>query len=304
MRIGIVGFGRMGANLARQALAAGHEVVGFDPNPEATAVLREEGLAPADSLAGLVDTLERPRTILLWVPHGSPTEATIDALRGLLDPGDVVVDGGNSHWEDSMHRHAKFSESSVRFLDVGTSGGVKGAREGAAFMAGGEVEAFELVAPVLRDMAIDDGAVFYAGPPGSGHFVKLVHNAIEFGMVQAIAEGVEMLDRSDFPLDLPALFKHWQHGSVIRGWLTELMGEALTRHRNLGELSTYLEDTEEVKWVLEWSMRTDVPTPVVSAAQNALVSYRDVDSSAAKAHALLRHAFGGHPLHRRGDPPG
>lgn len=304
MRIAIVGFGRMGAGLARQALGHGHEVVGFDPNPEATAALREEGLESADSLASLVERLEPPRTVLLWVPHGEPTELTVDALVGLLAPGDVLVDGGNSHWADSIRRHAALAAAGVHFLDVGTSGGIKGATEGAAFMAGGEPEAFGQVAPVLRDMAIDHRAVLHAGPPGAGHFVKLVHNAIEFGMVQAIAEGVEMLDRSEFPLDLPALFEHWQHGSVIRAWLTELMGEALARNPDLGELSTYVEDTEEVKWVLEWSMRADVPAPVVSAAQNALMSYRDIDSPAAKAHALLRNAFGGHPLHRRGEAPG
>lgn len=304
MRIGIVGFGRMGGGLASQALAAGHEVVGYDPRPEATAALREDGLEPAESLPALVDALEPPRTVMLWVPHGDATEQAIETLRGLLAPGDVVVDGGNSHWEDSIRRHGALAEAGVGFLDVGTSGGVDGARQGAAFMAGGEAETFAHIAPVLRDMAIDDRAVHHVGPPGAGHFVKLVHNAIEFGMVQAIAEGVEMLERSDFPLDLPALFEHWQHGSVIRGWLTELMGEALARHADLDELSTYVEDTDEVKWVLEWSLRADVPAPVVSAAQNALMSYRDVDWTAAKAHALLRNAFGGHPLHRRGEEPG
>ena len=294
----------MGTNLARQALEHGHAVVGFDPAASAVEEVRAAGVESSGSLEELVRKLEPPRCILLWVPHGDPTEETVRSLRGLLSEQDLVVDGGNSHWVDSIRRHGELAASGIRFLDVGTSGGVEGARHGAAFMAGGEADAFKRVAPLLRDLAIDERAVYHAGPAGSGHFVKLVHNAIEFGMVQAIAEGVEMLERSGFPLDLPALFAHWQHGSVIRGWLTELMGEALERHPSRDELSTYVEDTEEVKWVLEWALRADIPSPVVSAAQNALTSYRDLDSTAAKAHALLRNAFGGHPLHRRGDQHG
>jgi 6-phosphogluconate dehydrogenase len=304
VQVGIVGFGRMGANLARQALEHGHQVVGFDPAMAAVEAVRPAGVEPAASLEQLVERLEPPRCVLLWVPHGDPTERDVRDLAGLLASDDLLVDGGNSHWRDSIRRHDELAASGIRFLDMGTSGGVEGARSGAAFMVGGEAEAFERVSPLLRDLAVDDRAVYHVGPPGSGHFVKLVHNAIEFGMVQAIAEGVEMLERSGFPLDLPRLFEHWQHGSVIRGWLTELMGEALAREPDLGELSTYVEDTGEVKWLLEWALGADIPAPVVSTAQTALMAYRDVDSPAAKAHALLRNAFGGHPVHRRDDPGG
>jgi 6-phosphogluconate dehydrogenase len=219
-------------------------------------------------------------------------------LRAVLSPGDVVVDGGNSHWMDSRRRHTEFSRQRIRFLDVGTSGGLPGARHGACFMAGGERETYDVVQPLLRDLAVDDRGVTFVGPPGSGHFAKLIHNAIEFGMVQSIAEGVEMLQRSEYELDLPALFDNWNHGSVIRSWLVQLMGEAIHNMPDLESLSTYVEDTQEVKWVLNWALDRDIPSPVISDSQQALMSYRDLDWPAAKAVALLRNAFGGHPVHR------
>jgi len=298
MKFGIVGLGRMGANLARHALEKGHHVVGYDSGQAAREVLAREGLEAAASVEDLVSKLEPPRIIFIYVPHGEPTESVCHALRPELAAGDIVADGGNSHWSDSQRRHAFFGEADVRFLDVGTSGGVSGARQGACFMVGGEREAYDAVAPILRDLAVDDEGVFYAGPAGSGHFVKLVHNAIEFGMVQAIAEGVEMLRRSGYPLDLVGLFNNWMHGSVIRSWLVELMGKALAEHPDFGELSTYVEDTEEVKWVLDWALQQDIPTPAVSVAQTALMQYRDRDWPAAKAVALLRNQYGGHPVHR------
>jgi 6-phosphogluconate dehydrogenase len=168
-------------------------------------------------------------------------------------------------------------------------------------MAGGDSEGYALIEPLLRDLAFDDRATLYVGPPGSGHFVKLVHNAIEFGMVQSIAEGAELMIRSDFELDLPALFENWNHGSVIRSWLVELMGDALREKPDWSVLSTYVEDTGEVKWVLSWALERDIPSPVVSDSQQALMSYRDLDSPAAKAVALLRHGFGGHPVHERAE---
>jgi 6-phosphogluconate dehydrogenase len=298
MRFGILGLGRMGANLARHALEKGHQVVGYDSGQAARELLTREGLEAAASVEDLAAKLSAPRIIFIYVPHGEPTESVCHALRPALAAGDIVADGGNSHWSDSQRRHAFFAEASARFLDVGTSGGVSGARQGACFMVGGEREAYEVVAPILRDLAVDDEGVFYAGPTGSGHFVKLVHNAIEFGMVQAIAEGVEMLKRSGYPLDLVGLFNNWMHGSVIRSWLVELMGKALAEHPDFDQLSTYVEDTEEVKWVLNWALQQDIPTPAVSVAQTALMQYRDTDWPAAKAVALLRNQYGGHPVHR------
>jgi 6-phosphogluconate dehydrogenase len=185
---------------------------------------------------------------------------------------------------------------------MGTSGGVDGARTGACFMAGGDRAAFEVIEPVLKDLATSDRAVLFAGASGAGHFVKLVHNAIEFGMNQAIAEGVELLMRSGFDLDLPALFVNWNHGSVIRSWLVELMGKQLERYeKDWDRLSTYVEDTQEVKWVVNWATDRDIPAPVIGLSQQMLMSFRDLDWPQAKAHALLRNAYGGHPVHMVSD---
>ena len=296
MRFGIVGLGRMGANLALAAIEHGHEVVGFDARPDA----RLDGLERAASLDDLVARLPPPRIVLLYIPHGAPTERVCNELARLLAAEDIVVDGGNSHCEDSRRRHALLGGHGIRFLDVGTSGGVSGARHGACFMAGGDPDAYARVEPLLRDLAVDEHGTLLVGAPGSGHFVKLIHNAIEFGMVQAIAEGVELLTRSDYALDLPALFDNWNHGSVIRSWLVELMRDALREHPDLDRLSTYTDDTGEVKWVLDWALERDIPSPVISDSQQALMAYRDVEWPAAKAVALLRHGYGGHPVHMRG----
>jgi 6-phosphogluconate dehydrogenase len=302
MRFGIVGLGRMGGNLARAAMERGHSPVGYNRDHRITDELAGEGLEPAASLDELVAKLQAPRIVLIYVPHGTPTEHVCDELRGLLEPEDVAVDGGNSHWVDSQRRHAMFARAGIHFLDVGTSGGVWGARHGACFMAGGERAGYALVEPLLKDLAFDDRATTLTGGPGAGHFAKLIHNAIEFGMVQSIAEGTEMLARSEFELDLAALFDNWSHGSVIRSWLVEIMRDALAEHGDLEHLSTYVEDTGEVKWVLDWALDHDIPSPVISDSQQALMAYRDVDWPAAKAVALLRHGFGGHPVHTREEP--
>ena len=301
MRFGIIGLGRMGGNLARAAMERGHQVVGYDRDADLAAALASEGCEVAPSIDELVAALAPPRIVLVYVPHGIATELVCDELRELLEAGDVAVDGGNSHWEDSQRRHVAFARLHIHFLDVGTSGGLAGARHGACFMAGGLPNAYALVEPLFKDLAYDDRGTVFVGPAGSGHFAKLIHNAIEFGMVQAIAEGVEMLDRSEFRLDLPALLDNWNHGSVIRSWLIELMREQLTEHPDLERLSTYVEDTGEVKWVLAWALKRDIPSPVISDSQQALMSYRDLDSITAKAVALLRHGYGGHPLHLRSD---
>lgn len=301
MRLGIVGLGRMGANLARAAIEHGHQVIGYSLDDAANRDAAAAGVEVAESLEALVAKLSPPRIVLVYVPHGAPTEQVCQALGRFLEPGDVVVDGGNSHWEDSRRRHAALARQGVGFVDMGTSGGVWGARHGACFMAGGDRDTYELIEPLLKDLAFDERATLFVGAPGAGHFVKLIHNAIEFGMVQAIAEGVELLLRSDFTLDLPALFDNWDHGSVIRSWLVELMRDALRETPDLETLSTYVEDTGEVKWVLGWALERDVPTPVIADSQQALMSYRDLDWPAAKAVALLRHAYGGHPVHRTGE---
>lgn len=312
MKFAIIGLGRMGLSLGGLAVEQGHEVVGWDPSDEARSSAADHGFETVEELEDVPGLLPAPRILILWVPHGEPVDQNLRVLTGELDAGDVVADCGNSHWEESRRRHDEMAEAGFRFLDVGTSGGISDALgwQGAAFMAGGPRDAFDLVEPLLRDLAVDDDAVFYAGPSPSGHFVKLVHNAIEFGMIQAIAEGVELLQGFDHDLDLPAVFEHWNHGTVIRSWLVQLMGNALASggigpeagvSADLSQLSTRVEDTGEVKWVVNWAMDRDIPTPVTSDAQQMLMAYRDVDWAAAKAVALLRNQFGGHPLHRRSD---
>jgi 6-phosphogluconate dehydrogenase len=289
----------MGAGLAQAAIDHGHDVIGYDPGTKSGKVLADRGLALVATLGELIDELPSPRIILVYVPHGDPTEQVCEQLRASASTGDVVVDGGNSHWEDSRRRHREFAQEGIRFVDLGTSGGLWGARHGACFMAGGDPDAYQVIEPLLRELAFDERATLYAGAPGSGHFVKLVHNAIEFGMVQSIAEGVELMTRSGFELDLPAVFDNWNHGSVIRSWLVELMGDALRKNPDLSRLATYVEDTGEVKWVVRWALERDIPTPVVSESQQALMGYRDLDAPVAKAVALLRNGFGGHPVHER-----
>lgn len=301
MEFGIVGLGHMGGGLALQGLDKGHRIVGYDRSPDATRTLAEHGLEPAFSTGELVAQLHSPRLILIYVPHGEPTDDTITDLAGLLQQGDVAADGGNSLWKESLRHHQELEARGILFLDVGTSGGLEGARRGACFMVGGAEEAFIKAEPVLRDLAVPEG-VIHAGPAGAGHFVKLIHNAIEFGMVQAIAEGADLLARSDYELDLPALFHNWAHGSVIRGWLIELMERGLRSHQ-LEELSSCVEDTREVKWAVEYALEKEAWIPVIAQSEFALYRYRDREGVAAKAVALLRHGFGGHPLHKKREAP-
>lgn len=294
MDFGIIGLGRMGGSVARLAMEKGHRVAGYNEPSQVTQALAREGLDSAFSLAELVKKLQPPRVLVIYLPHGGPTEATIAELARLLHPGDLVADGGNSHWKDSVRRHRELRSAGIRFLDVGTSGGVEGARTGACFMVGGDVEAFSIVESLLRDLAVPEG-VLHAGPAGAGHFVKLIHNAIEFGMLQAMGEGLDLLVRSDYVLDLPALFHNWAHGSVIRGWLVELMERGLREHR-LEDLASQVEDTREVKWALQYALDKEAWIPVIAASELALYRYRDPDSTAGKGVALLRNGFGGHPL--------
>lgn len=312
MRFGIVGLGRMGLSLGERAVERGHEVVAWDPDESAREAAAEAGLSPVGDLADVPGRLDAPRVVLMWVPHGGPVDANLEQLLPGLEEGDVVADCGNSFWEDSKRRHDRLSGSGVHFLDVGTSGGISDAPgwAGAAFMAGGPRAGFDVVRPLLVDMAVDEQAVHHVGPSPSGHFVKLVHNAIEFGMVQAIAEGVEMLRGFEHDLDLPALFDHWNSGTVIRSWLVDLMGKGLEQGGiglsddvppDASVMSTYVEDTDEVKWVVKWAIDHDIPVPVTGMSQQMLMAYRDLDWPAAKFVALLRNQYGGHPIHRADD---
>ena len=291
---GVVGLGRMGGGLALQAAGKGMKVVGYDP-----AGLRDElsaaGVVAARDLAALKAELSSPRAIFIYIPAGPAVDKVIDQLAPHLDPGDVIVDGGNSYWGDSKRRHARLKEQGLQLVDLGTSGGVDGARNGACFMAGGEREAIARIEPMLLELAVEGGYV-HAGPPGAGHFVKLVHNGIEFGMLQAIAEGMDLLERFQWgKLDIPATLSCWQHGSVIRSWLVDLMHDAYVTEGGMQKVPAFVEDTGEVNWLVADALRMETPIPVIAQSVMQLFASRDDQRNWARAVAMMRHGFGGHP---------
>jgi 6-phosphogluconate dehydrogenase len=293
MEFGVVGLGRMGGNLALQALAKGMRVVGFDvrvPTPELT----EAGLVAVPDLAGLREALAPPRVVLVYVPAGPAVDEVLDALARALAPGDIVVDAGNSYWGDSIRRWERVHARGLRLVDLGTSGGIAGARHGACFMAGGEPDAVARLETILRPLAVDGGWV-HAGPPGAGHFVKLVHNGIEFGMLQAIGEGIDLLEHYRDRLDVGAVLGAWRNGSVIRSWLIDLMEEAYRNEDGLARIPPYVEDTGEVNWLVGDAIRMEVPVPVIAQAVMQLLASRDQGKLWARAIAMMRHGFGGHP---------
>ena len=290
---GVVGLGLMGGNLARQALEKGIRVVGHTLEGAPPDML-EAGLEEAASLQDLKDNLSVPRAVFLYVPAGPVVDKLLDDLAAILDEGDVIVDGGNSYWGDSIRRHERLKEQGVRLVDLGTSGGFDGARHGACFMAGGEPEAISRVEPILEELAVDGGYV-HAGPPGSGHFTKLVHNGIEFGMLQAIGEGMDLLEHYRDDLDVAEVLRCWRNGSVIRSWLVDLMEKAYRSEGGLSEIPAYVEDTGEVNWLVDDALHMEVPIPVISQSVMQLFASRDSDKNWARSIAMMRHGFGGHP---------
>ncbi len=290
---GIVGLGKMGASLALQALDKGMQVVGFDLRSVPEEVIRA-GLVPIEGIEGFRDKLSPPRVVFLYIPAGPAVDQAIDGIARNLDLGDIVVDGGNSYWGDSIRRHERLFEQGIRFVDLGTSGGVDGARHGACFMAGGEKDAIARIEPILIDLATAGGYV-HAGPAGAGHFTKLVHNGIEFGMLQAIGEGVDLLEHYRDRLDIAEVLRCWRNGSVIRSWLIDLMEEAFRKEVRLDSVPSYVEDTGEVNWLVNDAMRMEVPIPVISLAVMQLLASRDDRRDWARAIAMMRHGFGGHP---------
>jgi 6-phosphogluconate dehydrogenase len=290
--LAIVGLGKIGGALAAQALERGYRVVGLTRHG-VPAELVNAGVVGADRFADLAHLLRQPRIVLLYVPAGAVVDEILDALEGALSEEDIVVDGGNSYWGDSIRRHQRLKRRGLRFVDVGTSGGVSGARCSACFMAGGESDAVSVVEPVLRNLAVEGGWV-HAGGPGAGHFVKLVHNGIEFGMLQAIGEGVDLLEHFHEPLPIADVLRCWRHGSVIRSWLVDLMEEAY-RDKRLN-VPAYVEDTGEVNWLVEDALHMEVAIPVIALSVMQLVASRDDRKNWARAIALMRHGFGGHPF--------
>lgn len=288
MQLGLIGLGKMGGNMRTRLRDAGHEVVGYDTDPTVSDV---------DGLDTLVASLTAPRAVWVMVPAGEPTRATVHSLAALLEPGDVVVDGGNSRFSDDAEHAAHLADRGIGYLDVGVSGGVWGAANGYALMVGGDTADVDKLRPVFDALkpAGDHGFV-HAGGVGAGHYAKMVHNGIEYGMMQAYAEGYELLRASELVTDVPAVFKSWREGTVIRSWLLDLLDRALDDDPELAGIAGYATDSGEGRWTVEESIRLAVPLPAITAALFARFASRQDDSAAMKAIAALRNQFGGHAV--------
>lgn len=290
---GIIGLGRMGGNLARQAIKKGIRVIGFT-HEGAPPDLIEAGLVEIKNLADFSNTLTSPRAVFIYIPAGTQIDSLLNELASLLQQRDVIVDGGNSYWGDSIRRYQKLIKKGIHLVDLGTSGGVMGALYGACFMAGGNAEGISRVEPILKELAIKNGYV-HAGPPGAGHFVKLVHNGIEFGILQAIGEGIDLLEHYKDKLDIAEILRCWSHGSVIRSWLIDLMEIAYRKEGGLEDIPSYVEDTGEVNWLVEDAIRMEVPISIIAQSVMQLFASRDNEKKWARAIAIMRNQFGGHP---------
>jgi len=297
VQIGFVGLGKMGGNMVtRIHRDSDHSVVAFDFNADAVKAAQEHGASAASSLEDLVGQLSGPRAVWIMVPSGKATEETIDQLLGMLSDGDLIIDGGNSKWTDSIAHQAKCAESGVHFLDVGTSGGVWGLEIGYCMMVGGEDEAVAVLKPILDVLAPPEGWG-HMGGPGSGHFVKMVHNGIEYGLMQAYAEGFALMHKSEYGLDSETIAKLWSQGSVIRSWLLELAAKAFEVDGNdLANLEGWVEDSGEGRWTLDAGIVHDIPMPTLAAALFARFSSRGDGDYAARVTAALRNQFGGHAV--------
>jgi 6-phosphogluconate dehydrogenase len=291
MRLGLVGLGRMGANMAERLRRHGHEVETY---------ARTDPARTVTSLEELVAKLEPPRVAWMMVPAGDATEQSYETLLGLLEPGDVLVDGGNSNFRDSQRRAAGAKDKGIRYLDAGVSGGVWGLEGGYCVMVGGEPDAFAVIEPLCRDLT-DPGGYAHVGAAGAGHFTKMVHNGIEYGLMQSFAEGFEIMNASEFELDLRQLAALWQHGSVVRSWLLELLELALADDPGLEQIRGYVQDSGEGRWTVQAAIDENVPAPVITMSLFARFASRQDESFAAKVNAALRNQFGGHAVKRAGE---
>jgi 6-phosphogluconate dehydrogenase len=296
MQLAMIGLGRMGGNMVQRLLGGEHEVVVYDRSADAVKQLVAKGVTGANDVADVAKRLPPRRVVWVMLPAGAPVESTIEQLVARLERGDIVIDGGNSNYRDSLRRAEALEAKGIEFVDVGTSGGVWGLTQGYCLMIGASPSAFEYCEPIFRTLAPADGYA-HVGPPGAGHYVKMVHNGIEYGMLQAYAEGYEILHASqDFTLDLRQIAKLWNHGSVVRSWLNELAERALSRDSELAGIRGYVEDSGEGRWTVEEAMRLDVPAPVITLSLLARFRSRQEESFGAKVIAALRNEFGGHAV--------
>jgi 6-phosphogluconate dehydrogenase len=288
MQLGLIGLGKMGGNMRDRLRAAGHEVVGYDRNPD---------ISDASDLADMVSKLSAPRVVWTMVPAGEPTEKTIDELIPLLGAGDVVIDGGNSRFSDDGPRAERLSKHGIGYIDVGVSGGVWGKQYGYALMVGGTDESVAKAMQIFEALKPEGEFGFvHAGGVGAGHYAKMVHNGIEYGLMHAYAEGFELLEKSEYVTNVPGIFKSWREGTVVRSWLLDLMDRALEEDPHLDNLKGYAEDTGEGRWTVEEAIRLAVPMNVIAASLFARFASRQEDSPAMKAIAALRNQFGGHAV--------
>ena len=296
MRVAMIGLGKMGGNMTARLLERRHEVVAFDRSPDAVARATALGARGATDLASIVSQLSAPRVIWIMVPAGAPVDETIDALVPQLSKGDVIIDGGNSRFHDTLRRARALATRGLEFVDAGTSGGIWGKENGYCLMVGGSERAVKLCEPLFTALA-QEGGYAHVGPSGAGHYVKMVHNGIEYGLLQAYAEGFEILHASkDFKLDLHQIAAVWNHGSVVRSWLNELAELAFARDASLSALRGYVEDSGEGRWTVQEATDLDVPAPVIALSLIMRLRSRQEDSFGAKVIAALRNEFGGHTV--------
>ena len=299
MRVGMIGLGRMGGNMVTRLRRHGLDVVAFDRSPEAVARAESDGATGARSLEELVDALtERPRVAWVMVPAGDPTSQTIHRLSELLEAGDIVIDGGNTYWQEALGDVEVLRRAGVHYLDAGTSGGIWGLENGYCLMVGGPREAYERCEPVFRALAPDEGGLVHTGPEGSGHFVKMVHNGIEYALMQAYAEGFEIMKRSSaFPgMEMPAIAEAWRYGSVVRSWLLDLIADGLHKDPELADIRGYVEDTGEGRWTVAAAVADAVPAPTITMALYERFRSRMEDTFGDKMLAMMRNQFGGHAV--------
>ncbi len=295
MKIGFIGLGRMGANMVRRLLRDGHEVVAYNRTAEKTREVAGEGAEAAFTLEELVAKLAKPRAVWIMVPAGDATESQINDLMALLEPGDIIVDGGNTNFHDDQRRYPELQARGVHYVDAGVSGGIWGLANGFCLMVGGDPEPVAHLEPVFRSLAPADGYL-HVGGAGAGHYVKMVHNGIEYGMMQAYAEGFEILHASDYRLDLHGIAGMWNHGSVVRSWLLELAERAFESDQDLTHLKGWVADSGEGRWTVQEAIDRDVPAPVITASLIMRLRSRQDDSYGAKVLAALRNEFGGHAV--------
>jgi 6-phosphogluconate dehydrogenase len=298
MELGMVGLGRMGANMTERLLGAGHGVVSYDRSWQAVESVVRKGATGADSLKAMAVALKPPRVVWLMVPAGDPVDQTIQALVAELKSGDAIVDGGNSYYKDTLRRAAALREAGLHFIDVGTSGGIWGLKEGYSLMVGGDEEVVERLKPIFQSLApAPDKGWGRVGPCGAGHFVKMIHNGIEYGLMQAFAEGFALMEaKTDFKLDLDQIAEVWRHGSVVRSWLLDLIAAGLAENPGLRGIKPYVEDSGEGRWTVSEAVDLEVAAPVITLSLLERFRSRDPDSFADKLLAMMRHEFGGHAL--------